>query len=170
MLGQFRRAVEHQPLITNQLRNRPYFWLSTTLATAGLSRPRPGERNCRGLVDVQRYERAIALPQAHPRRAAVSDTSSASGQQPAPEINTEVPQSARIWNYWLGGKDHFPVDRAAGDQYIEVFPGIVDIARASRGFLTRAAPACRPPTTPTRSPSGPHRRPASSTSTTTPWC
>jgi hypothetical protein len=56
----------------------------------------------------------------------------------APEINTSVPQSARIWNYWLGGKDHYPVDRAAGDQYIALFPGIVDIARASRGFLTRA--------------------------------
>ncbi len=68
----------------------------------------------------------------------MSNSSSASGQQPPPEINTSVPQSARIWNYWLGGKDYFPVDRAAGDQYIEVFPGIVDIARASRGFLTRA--------------------------------
>jgi len=68
----------------------------------------------------------------------VTDSSSAPGQQPAPEIDTSVPQSARIWNYWLGGKDYFPVDRAAGDQYIEVFPGIVDIARASRGFLTRA--------------------------------
>jgi hypothetical protein len=68
----------------------------------------------------------------------VFDSSSAPGQQPPPEIDTSVPQSARIWNYWLGGKDHFPVDRAAGDQYIEVFPGIVDIARASRGFLTRA--------------------------------
>ncbi len=68
----------------------------------------------------------------------MTDSSSAPGQQPAPEIDTGVPQSARIWNYWLGGKDYFPVDRAAGDQYIEVFPGIVDIARASRGFLTRA--------------------------------
>jgi hypothetical protein len=53
-------------------------------------------------------------------------------------INTEVPQSARIWNYWLGGKDNYPVDRAAGDQFIAVAPGIVDIARASRGFLVRA--------------------------------
>jgi O-methyltransferase involved in polyketide biosynthesis len=49
-----------------------------------------------------------------------------------------VPHSARIWNYWLGGKDNYPVDRAAGDQYREVFPEIVDVARASRQFLTRA--------------------------------
>jgi O-methyltransferase involved in polyketide biosynthesis len=55
-----------------------------------------------------------------------------------PEIDTSVPHSARIWNYWLGGKDNYPVDRAAGDQYREVFPEIVDVARASRQFLTRA--------------------------------
>jgi len=49
-----------------------------------------------------------------------------------------VPHSARIWNYWLGGKDNFPVDREAGDQYVATFPGVVDIARASRQFLSRA--------------------------------
>jgi hypothetical protein len=49
-----------------------------------------------------------------------------------------VPHPARIWNYRLGGKDNYPVDRAAGDQYREVLPEIVDVARASRRFLTRA--------------------------------
>ena len=53
-------------------------------------------------------------------------------------IDTTVPHSARIWNYWLGGKDNFPVDRAAGDQYRLIFPGIIDVACASRAFLTRA--------------------------------
>ncbi len=66
----------------------------------------------------------------------MTDTPSAPGQPPS--IETSVPQSARIWNYWLGGKDNYPVDRAAGDQYREAFPGITDIARASRAFLTRA--------------------------------
>ena len=55
-----------------------------------------------------------------------------------PEIDTEVPNSARIWNYWLGGKDNFPVDREAGDDYRAIYPEIVDVARASRKFLTRA--------------------------------
>jgi O-methyltransferase involved in polyketide biosynthesis len=55
-----------------------------------------------------------------------------------PEINTAVPQTARIWNYWLGGKDNFPVDRAVGDQILEAFPAIVENARASRAFLVRA--------------------------------
>jgi hypothetical protein len=69
----------------------------------------------------------------------VTGSSPTPGQGPEPpEIDTSVPHSARIWNYWLGGKDNYPADRAAGDQYVEVFPGIVDIARASRQFLTRA--------------------------------
>jgi S-adenosyl methyltransferase len=69
----------------------------------------------------------------------VTDGSATPGQPTAPpEIDTSVPHSARIWNYWLGGKDNYPVDRAAGDQYREVFPEIVDVARASRQFLTRA--------------------------------
>ena len=52
-------------------------------------------------------------------------------------IDTTVPHSARIWNYWLGGKDNYAVDRMAGDQTIAVLPEIVDIARASREFLAR---------------------------------
>ncbi|MER6957920.1 SAM-dependent methyltransferase [Streptomyces sp. NPDC000618] len=52
-------------------------------------------------------------------------------------IDTSVPHSARIWNYWLGGKDNYPVDEQAGDAYTDVFPGIVTIARSSRAFLRR---------------------------------
>jgi O-methyltransferase involved in polyketide biosynthesis len=53
-------------------------------------------------------------------------------------IDTSVPHSARIWNYWLGGTDNYPVDRASGDAWIRTDPGIVDLARASRAFLGRA--------------------------------
>ena len=52
-------------------------------------------------------------------------------------IDTTVPHSARIWNYWLGGEDNYTVDRAAGDQFSAIYPGIVDIARADRAFLGR---------------------------------
>ncbi len=57
---------------------------------------------------------------------------------PPPAFNVAVPRSARVWNYFLGGKDNLPADRAAGDQIFEAFPGIVEIARVSRAFLTRA--------------------------------
>jgi hypothetical protein len=67
----------------------------------------------------------------------VTDTSLTNDEQP-PELNTGVPQTARIWNYWLGGKDNFPVDRQVGEQVLEAFPAIVENARASRAFLARA--------------------------------
>jgi hypothetical protein len=56
----------------------------------------------------------------------------------SPKLNTAVPQTARIWNYWLGGKDNFAVDREVGDQVQEAFPQIVENARVSRAFLARA--------------------------------
>ncbi|MCO6009958.1 SAM-dependent methyltransferase [Actinoallomurus purpureus] len=68
----------------------------------------------------------------------MNDSSPGREPVPTPEIDTGVPHSARVWNYWLGGKDNYPVDRAAGDRYREIFPGIVDTARAARHFLARA--------------------------------
>ncbi|HEY8472343.1 MAG TPA: SAM-dependent methyltransferase [Natronosporangium sp.] len=59
-------------------------------------------------------------------------------QPPSKQIDTSVPHSARIWNYWLGGNDNYAVDRAAGDRYREINPGIVETARASRAFIGRA--------------------------------
>jgi S-adenosyl methyltransferase len=56
---------------------------------------------------------------------------------PSPAIDTSVPRSARIWNYWLGGTDNYPVDREAGEQYKKLFPGIVTVARVQRQFLAR---------------------------------
>ena len=53
-------------------------------------------------------------------------------------IDTSVPHSARIWNYWLGGKDNYPVDRAAGDAWIALNPEITVVARTSRAFLNRS--------------------------------
>ena len=52
-------------------------------------------------------------------------------------VDTTVAHSPRIWNYWLGGKDNFAIDRAVGDQFRAVFPDVVEVARASREFLTR---------------------------------
>src|SRR3982750_1479695 len=54
------------------------------------------------------------------------------------KLDTGVPHSARVWNYWLGGKDNFAADRAVGDQVREIYPDVVEIARASRAFLDRS--------------------------------
>jgi len=59
-------------------------------------------------------------------------------ESPAPVIDTSVSHSARVWNYWLGGKDHYPVDREVGDRVAQMYPDIVLLARAARGFLARA--------------------------------
>ncbi|MBU2666188.1 SAM-dependent methyltransferase [Actinoplanes bogorensis] len=55
----------------------------------------------------------------------------------APQLDTSVPHSARVWNYWLGGKDNYAVDREVGDSVLEVFPAIAENARSCRAFLAR---------------------------------
>jgi hypothetical protein len=59
-------------------------------------------------------------------------------QVPSSKIDVTVPHSARIWNYWMGGKDNYAVDREAGDAYAATFPGVFDLAKQSRKFLIRA--------------------------------
>ncbi len=65
------------------------------------------------------------------------DSSDASGPWPSPLIDASVSHSARVWNYWLGGKDNYPVDREVGDRLAAVLPSIVESARASRAFQVR---------------------------------
>jgi S-adenosyl methyltransferase len=54
------------------------------------------------------------------------------------KLDTSVPHSARVWNYWLGGKDNFQPDRAVGDEFAQLYPDIKIVARSSRAFLKRA--------------------------------
>jgi O-methyltransferase involved in polyketide biosynthesis len=58
--------------------------------------------------------------------------------RPSLKLDTTVSHSARIWNYWLGGKDNYAVDREAGDKVAAMLPSIVAQARADRAFLGRA--------------------------------
>jgi O-methyltransferase involved in polyketide biosynthesis len=53
-------------------------------------------------------------------------------------LDTTKPHSARVWNYFLGGKDNFAADRELGEQVKAVYPQIVEVARVSRAFLARA--------------------------------
>jgi S-adenosyl methyltransferase len=54
-----------------------------------------------------------------------------------PAFDTSVAHIARVYNYWLGGKDNFAADRAAGEQSIAAYPDIALSARANRAFLRR---------------------------------
>jgi len=67
----------------------------------------------------------------------VTENSAVPSPAPSPKIDTTVPVSARIWNYWMGGKDYYPVDQEAGDQFVAIYPGIAYMARASRYFIAR---------------------------------
>jgi hypothetical protein len=62
---------------------------------------------------------------------------SISGGNAAAKLDTGVPHSARLWNYWLGGKDNFAVDREVADQILAMVPEMVASARADRAYLGR---------------------------------
>lgn len=55
-----------------------------------------------------------------------------------PDIDTSVAHPARVYDYWLGGKDNFAADRALGDAIRAAVPTIQVMARANRMFLGRA--------------------------------
>jgi len=58
--------------------------------------------------------------------------------QVPPEINTRVAHPARMYDYYLGGKNNFPVDRDAAEKMLAASPGVRDGARQNRAFLGRA--------------------------------
>jgi SAM-dependent methyltransferase len=66
-----------------------------------------------------------------PENAAASDAE-------RPAFDTSVAHIARVYDYWLGGKDNFAADRAAAEQAIAAYPDIVFSVRANRAFLARA--------------------------------
>jgi len=53
-------------------------------------------------------------------------------------FDPSVPNTARVYNYWLGGKDHFPADRAEAELLLEICPQLRDLVRENRAFITEA--------------------------------
>ncbi len=74
--------------------------------------------------------------------ASVTDDSPASGDlQIESRLNTDVAHTARVWNYWLGGKDHFAADRQiAGSRTADELAAAVEVARVLDADV-RAVPA-----------------------------
>ena len=55
-----------------------------------------------------------------------------------PDFDTSVPHIARVYDYWLGGKDNFAADRELGEKTLAAYPNLVFSVRANRAFLARA--------------------------------
>jgi S-adenosyl methyltransferase len=53
----------------------------------------------------------------------------------AVRFDSAVPNPARMWNYWIGGKDNYAADRAVAEAVIAAFPTLPSIARVTRRFL-----------------------------------
>jgi hypothetical protein len=59
-------------------------------------------------------------------------------EQPKVDVDTGVAHIARVYNFWLGGKDNFAADREAAEMVISSYPTILASVRAQRDFLGRA--------------------------------
>jgi hypothetical protein len=53
------------------------------------------------------------------------------------DFDTSVAHIARVYDYWLGGKDNFEADRQAGEEALAAYPDLVSSVRANRAFLAR---------------------------------
>jgi trans-aconitate methyltransferase len=54
-----------------------------------------------------------------------------------PDFDTSVPHIARVYDYWLGGKDNFAADRELGERTLQAYPKLIYSVRANRAFLVR---------------------------------
>jgi hypothetical protein len=55
-----------------------------------------------------------------------------------PSYDTGIAHPARVYDYWLGGKDNYAADREAAAQMVEALPNILQGVQANRAFLSRA--------------------------------
>ena len=58
-------------------------------------------------------------------------------QEEQVDFDTSVAHIARVYDYWLGGKDNFEADRTAGEEALAAYPDLVSSVRANRAFLAR---------------------------------
>lgn len=72
------------------------------------------------------------------RSALAKNNTIEAAQRKELEIDTAVVHSARFWNYLLGGRDNYAVDREAAERILLLIPSLRDTVRAERGFLVRA--------------------------------
>ena len=54
------------------------------------------------------------------------------------EFDPATPNMARVYDYWLGGKDNYPADRAEAQRLLTIYPPLRDLVRENRAFVTHA--------------------------------
>jgi len=116
-------------------------------ASGGGQGARPAGREA-GQDQGSRLADAGTAPGRRARAAAPADASAGGGHQggaaaspygpPPAGLDVSAPHPARVWNYWLGGRDFFAADKAAGDEISREYPHLAEMARAERAFLVRA--------------------------------
>jgi hypothetical protein len=79
---------------------------------------------------------ALVISEDAPHAGGSGDVPASRDDRPA--FDTSVAHQARIYDYWLGGKDNFAADRKAAEEAFAAYPGVVTGARANRQFLARA--------------------------------
>ena len=101
--------------------------------TVADSRARPGHGPTESHAGSQEPHSAAAVAPAGSERAGRDP-----GGPPPPGLDVSTAHPARVWNYWLGGRDYFAADRAMGERMSQEFPHLAQTARAERAFLVRA--------------------------------
>src|SRR6266581_6565126 len=85
--------------------------------------------------------RAVSIRPLSAEEDSMTQTEGSSDDEGTPqaplELNINVPQSARVYDYWLGGKDNFPADQAVAEAIAEQVPTIRTQVREQRAFLRR---------------------------------
>src|SRR6266571_1729478 len=59
-------------------------------------------------------------------------------ERAVPQLDTSKAHPARIYDYWLGGKDNFAADREAAEMALQAYPQLAQAVQANRKFLARA--------------------------------
>ncbi len=75
---------------------------------------------------LRRYNQSVPDPRELPDR------------QDQPDFDTSIAHPARVYDYWLGGKDNYAADREAAERVLAVSPGLRFRVRANRAFLARS--------------------------------
>jgi hypothetical protein len=81
--------------------------------------------------------RGTPVAESTPFRSVVPDDAMPSSEADVSRFDTSVAHPARIYDYWLGGKDNYAADREAGDLVLAARPGLRESVQANRAFLGR---------------------------------